>query len=157
MYNQIAKADIIVSDMTGQNPNVFYEVGYAHALNKTVILLTQKADDIPFNLKHFPHIVYEERISDLKDELRKRVKYHVANPQKKADKGDAIVLYVNGEPLIDDAWINCENWRFELALENQGDTILRAGEGHLTIQSAFHVAAAQLSWDERILRPVTLP
>ncbi|MCW5852783.1 MAG: hypothetical protein KIT87_22115 [Anaerolineae bacterium] len=59
IYNQIAKADIIVSDMTGRNPNVFYETGYAHALNKRVILLTQKADDIPFDLKDYPHIVYE--------------------------------------------------------------------------------------------------
>jgi hypothetical protein len=45
IYNQIAKADIIVSDMTGKNPNVFYETGYAHALNKQVILLTQNKED----------------------------------------------------------------------------------------------------------------
>ena len=41
IYNQIAKADIFVADMTGRNENVFYEVGYAHALGKHVILLTQ--------------------------------------------------------------------------------------------------------------------
>lgn len=63
IYNQIAKADIIVSDMTGQNPNVFYETGYAHALNKKVILLTQKSEDIPFDLKYFPHIVYQGKNS----------------------------------------------------------------------------------------------
>src|ERR1041384_2230704 len=40
VYNQIAKADVIVSDMSGKNPNVFYETGYAHALGKPVILLT---------------------------------------------------------------------------------------------------------------------
>jgi len=66
IYNQIAKADIIISDMTGKNPNVFYETGYAHALNKKVILLTQKAEDIPFDLKHYPHIVYEGEIVELK-------------------------------------------------------------------------------------------
>jgi hypothetical protein len=32
IYNQVAKADLIVSDMSGRNPNVFYETGYAHAL-----------------------------------------------------------------------------------------------------------------------------
>ena len=42
IYNQIAKADIIVSDLTGKNPNVFYETGYAHALGKKVILLKKK-------------------------------------------------------------------------------------------------------------------
>ncbi len=52
VFNQINKADVIVADMTGRNPNVFYEVGYAHALGKIVLLLTQQADDIPFDLKH---------------------------------------------------------------------------------------------------------
>jgi len=58
VYNQIAKADFIIADMTGRNANVFYEVGYAHALGKSTILLTQHNDDIPFDLKHFPHVVY---------------------------------------------------------------------------------------------------
>jgi nucleoside 2-deoxyribosyltransferase len=53
VYNQIAKADIIVAEMTGRNANVFYETGYAHALNKRVVLLTQNANDIPFDLKHY--------------------------------------------------------------------------------------------------------
>jgi hypothetical protein len=70
IYRQIDGADIIVADMTGQNPNVFYEVGYAHAKSKICILLTQKADDIPFDLKHKRHIVYSGSISTLKVSLK---------------------------------------------------------------------------------------
>ena len=81
VYNQIAKADVIVAEMTGKNPNVFYEVGYAHALNKQVILLTQKADDIPFDLKHYPHIVYGRRIGALKSQLEPRIRYCVDHPK----------------------------------------------------------------------------
>lgn len=77
IYNQIVKADVIVADMTGRNPNVFYEVGFAHALGKRTILLTQRSDDIPFDLKHFPHIVYEGKISELRDKLKKRVAWAV--------------------------------------------------------------------------------
>jgi nucleoside 2-deoxyribosyltransferase len=62
IYNQISKADVIVADMSGRNANVFYEVGYAHALGKRTILLTNNANDIPFDLKHFPHIVYNNNI-----------------------------------------------------------------------------------------------
>src|SRR3954468_14612227 len=44
LYTQISKADLIVADMSGRNPNVFYEVGYAHALGKIVILLTDNSE-----------------------------------------------------------------------------------------------------------------
>jgi len=79
VYNQIAKADCVVADMSGRNANVFYEVGYAHALGKTVILITQDADDIPFDLKHFPHIVYGGRIVELSLELQKRLRFWLAH------------------------------------------------------------------------------
>ncbi|RZI40514.1 hypothetical protein EGT07_23010 [Herbaspirillum sp. HC18] len=75
IFNQISRADLIVADMTGKNPNVFYEVGYAHALGKRTVLLTQDANDIPFDLKHFPHIVYGGRINDLRPGLAKRIKH----------------------------------------------------------------------------------
>src|SRR5687767_3044587 len=68
IYNQINKADVLVADMTGRNANVFYEVGYAHALGKIALLLTKNADDIPFDLKHYPHIVYSGSISQLRNE-----------------------------------------------------------------------------------------
>ncbi len=80
LYNQIAKADIIVAEMTGKNANVFYETGYAHALGKNVILLTQKTKDIPFDLANYPHIIYESQIIKLKTELEKRILWHIQNP-----------------------------------------------------------------------------
>lgn len=73
IYNQIGKADIIIADMTNCNPNVFYEVGYAHALGKNVILLTQNSDDIPFDLKHFPHIIYNGKIKTLSTQLKTKL------------------------------------------------------------------------------------
>jgi nucleoside 2-deoxyribosyltransferase len=82
IYNQIDVAELIIADMSGRNPNVFYEVGYAHAKNKVCLLLTKDTTDIPFYLKHHRHIVYGS-IQDLmktlytdlfvvKDELVKR-------------------------------------------------------------------------------------
>src|SRR5215470_17942078 len=69
VYGQISRADVVIAEMTGRNPNVFYETGYAHALNKRVILLTQSSDDIPFDLKHYPHITYGGKITTLKSQL----------------------------------------------------------------------------------------
>lgn len=85
IYNQINKADIIVADMTGQNPNVFYEVGYAHALGKIVLLLTQNANDIPFDLKHRPHTIYGGGIEHLRAQLKKRLIWAISELQKERE------------------------------------------------------------------------
>lgn len=73
VYKGIRLADVVIADLTGRNPNVFYEVGYAHALEKSVILLTQKVEDIPFDLKGHNHIVYAN-IRVLRQRLEKRLR-----------------------------------------------------------------------------------
>jgi nucleoside 2-deoxyribosyltransferase len=75
IYHQIESADVIIAEMTSRNPNVFYEVGYSHGLDKPVILLTKSAVDIPFDLQHYPHIVYEGQIRTLKSEIEKKVRW----------------------------------------------------------------------------------
>ena len=72
---QIRDADLIVADMTGGNPNVFYEVGIAHTLKKLTILLVQNVDDIPFDMRMHNHLVYNpKKIKELKESLTKLLK-----------------------------------------------------------------------------------
>src|ERR1035437_2547929 len=52
IWAHINIARFLIADLTGRNPNVFYELGLALALGKDVILLTQRADDVPFDLQH---------------------------------------------------------------------------------------------------------
>ena len=49
----IHSADVIVADLTGLNPNVFYELGLAHAMDKKVIIITQDIDELPFDIKSY--------------------------------------------------------------------------------------------------------
>jgi len=100
IYNQIAKADIIISDMSDRNPNVFYETGYAHALGKQVIIATRKAEDIPFDLMNYPHVVYEGRIALLRAELEKRLRWFVENPASSLAKVEfTMQLFISGVQL----------------------------------------------------------
>jgi hypothetical protein len=100
IYNQISKADIIIADMTNRNANVFYEVGYAHALGKTTILLTKNSDDIPFDLKHYPHIIYNNSIKKLKEDLTTRVKWCVENENSNdIDQKVAIDIFLGDKSL----------------------------------------------------------
>lgn len=54
----IDRSRIVICDCTGKNPNVFYEAGIAHTLGREVILITQNAADIPFDLTHHRYIPY---------------------------------------------------------------------------------------------------
>lgn len=83
IYRQIEQCDFIVADMTGRNPNVFYEVGYAHARDKLCLLLTQSADDIPFDLKHHSHIIYDGTVSDLREKLSPKIEWIKGEVEKR--------------------------------------------------------------------------
>ena len=62
IWKGILHSSIVIADITGRNPNVFYELGIAHTLGKKVILLTQNVEDIPFDLRHLRHIIYKTDI-----------------------------------------------------------------------------------------------
>lgn len=47
----IATAELIIADLTGRNPNVFYELALAHTRTKDVLLLAQHIEDVPFDLR----------------------------------------------------------------------------------------------------------
>ena len=60
----IQNAAVIIADITPDNPNVFYEIGYAHAQNKPTILLCDKAlrNKLPFDVSGFRTIFYDNSI-----------------------------------------------------------------------------------------------
>jgi hypothetical protein len=56
IWETIRNSEIIIADITGFNPNVFYELGISHALNKRTIITIFNSDgivpdDIPFDIK----------------------------------------------------------------------------------------------------------
>jgi hypothetical protein len=74
ILKQIVKARFIVANITGRNPNVFYELGIAHALDKPVIMIAKQSDDIPFDVRTKNVILYnndEDLAMRLKDALLK--------------------------------------------------------------------------------------
>lgn len=58
LIEAIEKSHICIADLTGNNPNVMYEVGYAHALKKTTILLSQNIKEIMFDIATLRTIEY---------------------------------------------------------------------------------------------------
>ncbi len=82
----IKKARFLIADLTDRNANVFYELGLAHALYKKVILITQKIEDAPFDLKHYRCVVYKNSIvgaSDLGEGLKATIEQTLEETFKK--------------------------------------------------------------------------
>ncbi len=63
IWEGINKAKFVIADLTGRNPNVYYELGLAHTVGKRVILLAQNMNDVPFDLQHLRVIIYTDNES----------------------------------------------------------------------------------------------
>jgi nucleoside 2-deoxyribosyltransferase len=76
VWEQMNRARVIVADVSGRNPNVFYELGIAHTLGKPVILITRSEDDVPFDLRHLRFVEYEytpQGCQELERKLREAI------------------------------------------------------------------------------------
>ena len=72
----IAEAEVVIAEITPPNQNVFYELGYAHALGKTTILLAERGKELPFDIKSYRCIIYDNTIQgkkDVENQLRKHL------------------------------------------------------------------------------------
>jgi len=58
IFNLMFRAQVIVVDFTGKNPNVMYETGIAHVLGKYVIPISQSLEDVPFDIRHHRVLKY---------------------------------------------------------------------------------------------------
>ena len=61
IMHDIRQASVVVADITGHNPNVFYELGIAHQLKgpERVVILTQSTDDSPYDVHEFRQFCYQ--------------------------------------------------------------------------------------------------
>lgn len=74
---QIVESALIIADISPANPNVYYEVGYAHALGKPTILLAEKGTKLPFDVSPFRTLFYENTING-KAKLEEGLRKHLA-------------------------------------------------------------------------------
>jgi hypothetical protein len=76
IQRKIEDAKVVIAEITAPNQNVFYEIGYAHALNKPTILLAQRGKDLPFDIRSYRVIFYDDSIGG-KPHVEKTLREHL--------------------------------------------------------------------------------
>ena len=72
ILDEIDTREFLFADLTHERPNVYYEIGHAHARNKRVILFRKKDTELHFDVAHRNCPEYEN-ITELKKRLRNRL------------------------------------------------------------------------------------
>jgi hypothetical protein len=75
----ITRADLVIAEITPKNPNVYYELGYAHAAGVPTILLftPTETESLPFDVSGQRAIFYEDSIGGkaaVDRDLRRHIK-----------------------------------------------------------------------------------
>lgn len=67
------EATIVLADLTEENPNVFYELGLAHALAKPVVLVASSIEEVPFDLRALRILIYDRNDPHWGELLKKEI------------------------------------------------------------------------------------
>ena len=73
VQNSILEADLILCEMSERNPNVFYELGLAHAIGRPSVLVSRNEEDIPFDLRAVRVILYDYRQAGWEAKLKEAI------------------------------------------------------------------------------------
>lgn len=97
--HHVKEAAICIADMTALNPNVMWEAGYASALNKPIVAISQSTEKLPFDIHHFTVSLYHlEDQPALRAQLARAL---IETERQVAADIDRHVIAVDGSHAVD--------------------------------------------------------
>lgn len=86
---ELLSARLVIADLTGRSPNVFYELGITHSFARPLILIADSSSSIPFDAK-------DERIIALGDYQKPGLTYAQGEPARDALKDCLAIVLADG-------------------------------------------------------------
>ncbi|MBF0430430.1 MAG: hypothetical protein HQK83_04075 [Fibrobacteria bacterium] len=105
VWENVLNSRIVICDLTGKTPNILYQLGLAHALNKDVIVICQSIKDIPADLQDEEPLIYTNSPAGhamLEQELNKRIQEMLSqslydNFSNPVEGDDYVVLFLGDD------------------------------------------------------------
>lgn len=85
IIEQIISSDLVIADLTGSNPNVFYELAVRHSYRKPAIQIVKGAVDIPFDVANVRTVSYETTLAGAET-----AKKEISSMMESIEKGDIV-------------------------------------------------------------------
>ena len=94
ILQSLVDSELVIADLSGHNPNVFYELAIRHATQKSVIQIIEKDEKIPFDIAGLRTIFINTKEFDLGNV--ERVKTELSDQIKSLEEG-----YKIDNPIFD--------------------------------------------------------
>ena len=143
---KIQNAKICFADISVDNPNVWYELGYAFALNKDVVMVCDESrKDFPFDIRHKKIIKYKTESPSDFDTLKSKIKEMMQaylqsqkttikileNPIKETDGLQpyelTLLAFIIAEQYTDEQVVNVHELRSKMDKAGYNDTACSIG------------------------------
>lgn len=98
IIHNLENANLVITDLTAYNPNVFFELGYRYALKKPVIQLAMKNTQLPFDVASIRTIFYVLDNLDEVEEIKSSLKSTIESIEKSTS---ITVSDIESENIVD--------------------------------------------------------
>jgi sugar-specific transcriptional regulator TrmB len=139
IHDAINKATLLIADVTNANPNVMYEVGFARARNKPIILIAGSSRAVPFDLAGVRVLIYDiASASEFIERLSRSIQHALKQPEafvltevsaEREKRPNVFVSYSHHDrEYLDRLLIHLKPLEKEGLIDLWVDTRLRAGD-----------------------------